>query len=189
MQKILHLGCGRKKRKGAIGVDIVKIKGVVDVVHDISRGLPFKDSSFDVIVAEHVLEHLEVKAFNFVLEEIYRVGKKNAVVEIVVPHYSGRTAWIDPTHVRGFSINTFDFYYSEHPVFDFYSKAKYRVLSKKVTKNTIGTRNVLLDTVYNKMFIPSVTYLANKQTSFFENLWCYWVGGFDLCIFRLSCLK
>lgn len=186
--KTLHLGCGRKKRKGAIGVDIAKIKGV-DLVHDIRKGLPFKTSSFDLVIAEHILEHLDINSMNFVIEEVYRVAKKKAVFEVIVPHYSGRIAWIDPTHFRGFSINTFDFYYSEKPVFDFYSKAKFKVLEKKVKKNSIGTNNVFLHLVYNKIFINLINYLANLNTSLCENLWCYLVGGLDLCYFKLEIIK
>lgn len=188
MKQVLHLGCGEKKEPGAIGVDIAPLKGV-DVVHDISKGLPFPSATFDTIIAEHVLEHIEVKSLQHVLEEIFRVAKNHAVVKIVVPHYSGRTAWIDPTHYRGFSINVFDFYYSSTPVFPFYSKAIFSVISKRMTKNLWGTNNFILHILYNKLFIRTVNFFANMQTAFCENIWCYWVGGFDLCFFVLKVEK
>jgi len=73
-KKILDIGCGNHKVKGAIGLDFVKIKGV-DIVHDLNKiPYPFKDNSFDVIYANQVLECLEIPLDN-VLGELCRICK------------------------------------------------------------------------------------------------------------------
>ena len=57
--KILHIGCGKNKRTGAVGVDVLPLDGV-DLVHDLNRTpYPFNNNEFDLVVAEHVLEHLD----------------------------------------------------------------------------------------------------------------------------------
>lgn len=56
-REILDLGCGTRKREGAIGVD--KIPSVADILHDLDCfPYPFEDSSFDEIHLDNVLEHL-----------------------------------------------------------------------------------------------------------------------------------
>ncbi len=45
-----------------------------DVLHDITKPFPFDDESFHIIIAFHVLEHVDFEeSFPFALSEIYRV--------------------------------------------------------------------------------------------------------------------
>jgi len=80
----LDVGCGwlkgKQTKRGMIGIDIHK--GMCDIQAD-AHHLPFKNETFNVILARAVLEHLEnpKKA----LEEIKRVARKNAYIEIEVP--------------------------------------------------------------------------------------------------------
>lgn len=53
----------------------------------------------------HVIEH--VANLVGLMEEVYRVCKSGAVVEIVVPYYTSRGAFRDPTHVRYITEDTF----------------------------------------------------------------------------------
>ena len=47
---LLDLGCGKSKRSGAIGVDIIESE-VVDVVHDLNEyPYPFADDEFNDIL-------------------------------------------------------------------------------------------------------------------------------------------
>ncbi|MEM4714257.1 MAG: class I SAM-dependent methyltransferase [Candidatus Nanoarchaeia archaeon] len=74
--KILDIGCGLRKYKlkknaKVIGLDVIKLPGV-DVVHDLEKTpLPFKDNEFDIVIANHVLEH--VKNLISVIHEIWRI--------------------------------------------------------------------------------------------------------------------
>lgn len=57
-----------------------------DIVADI-RKLPFKDNSFDTVLACQILEHLPFNDVEKVLSELNRVSKKNVVISVSYNHY------------------------------------------------------------------------------------------------------
>ncbi len=72
--KVLDIGCGRWKTKGAIGVDIIPSKGV-NVICDLNKvPYPFLDESADKIMCFEVIEHL--KNYKVILKEFHRILKK-----------------------------------------------------------------------------------------------------------------
>lgn len=108
----LHLGCGNKKAPGAVGIDI-NPKSQADIIHDLNIfPWPLRSDAFDHVICEHVLEHLDdiVKT----MEEIYRVSKDDAVVEIISPHFSSVNSWDDPTHKHHFTLTSFDYFRPDH---------------------------------------------------------------------------
>ena len=56
-----------------------------DAEVDISKPLPFADSSFNFILAEHVLEHIHVHDGYRFFEEAYRILKPGGVLRLCVP--------------------------------------------------------------------------------------------------------
>ncbi len=105
--KKLNLGCGRDIKEGWINLDSANIPGV-DVVHDIEKlPLPFHDEEFNEILAQDILEHVE---YIPVLKDIHRILKNGGLLTIRVPHFTSKNNFIDPTHKKRFSINTFDFF-------------------------------------------------------------------------------
>jgi SAM-dependent methyltransferase len=104
----LNLGCGRDIRPGFVNLDVAPLPGV-DVVHDLDSGpLPFEDAAFEEIVCKDVLEH--VADLVAVMRELHRVSVPGARLEIESPHFSSRAFYVDPTHRRAFSVDTFDFF-------------------------------------------------------------------------------
>ena len=99
----LDIGCGARKLEGSIGVDYRPYEGV-DVVFDLNsrRGWPFADDTFEYIYANHIIEHLHDTLHFFA--EAHRVARDGAILHIATPHYSSRDSWIDPTHVKQFSL-------------------------------------------------------------------------------------
>ncbi len=91
----LDLGCGERKKQGFIGIDTLSAKGV-DIVCDISKGLPCEDNIVDYIYSSFFFEHLPDVISLF--KELYRVSKPNAIIEFKVPHYQSFTQYKDPTH-------------------------------------------------------------------------------------------
>jgi len=105
---VIDIGSGERKTPGAIGIDIAKLK-TVDVLADVTYGLPFKDSSVDAAHAQHVLEHFE--DLPAVMKEVWRVCKPGGRFYVTVPHSSSHfMTWRDPTHKRGLNLSTFEYF-------------------------------------------------------------------------------
>lgn len=129
--KKLNVGCGNDIRAGYTNLDSAKLPGV-DVVHDIEQPFPFDDETFDEIVCQDVLEHVE---YIPVLKELYRIMKNGGIITIRVPHFTSKNNFMDPTHRKMFSCRTFDFftkssYLGRNYYFDFHFD---KVVSTKIT--------------------------------------------------------
>lgn len=110
--KSLNLGCGTDIRDGWVNLDVAALPGV-DVVHDLNRlPLPFADGEFAHVYAKDVLEHVN---YVDVLRELHRILRSGGTLAIQVPHFTSADNYIDPTHIRRFSIRTFDFFVANHP--------------------------------------------------------------------------
>ncbi len=107
-RRVLHLGCGRTKLPGSVGVDALSFPAT-DVVHDLNAfPWPFDEGSVDVIFAHSVLEHLDSLPTAF--EEMYRVCKNGARIIIAVPYFRSVDAFIDPTHRHFFTSGSLDYF-------------------------------------------------------------------------------
>jgi SAM-dependent methyltransferase len=108
--KKLNMGCGYKYLEGWINLDlsdkdIYDRKVKVDVTHDLDKfPYPFPDDSFDFVLVDNVLEHLEKPAR--IMEELERICKNNAIIKVVVPHFSGYKAYTDYTHKHYFTLDS-----------------------------------------------------------------------------------
>jgi predicted SAM-dependent methyltransferase len=80
----INLGCGPSVLEGWVNVDISRGPGI-DVVWDLSNGLPFPNESCALIFSEHVIEHLSREAAEKFVRECYRVLQKGGVVRISTP--------------------------------------------------------------------------------------------------------
>jgi SAM-dependent methyltransferase len=123
--RILDLGCGRAKTPGAIGADLNR-RSHADVILDLDQlPLPFHDNSFDSLVANSVVEHVEdIVRF---MEEVHRVCRPGARVHLVTPHFSSADAYADPTHRHYLSLRSFDYFTGAMPEFAFYSTARFQL--------------------------------------------------------------
>jgi predicted SAM-dependent methyltransferase len=109
----IDLCCGKYKPESYIGVDIFK-QPEVDIVFDLTKvPWPFEDSSVDEVRAHDAIEHLPDKIQT--MNEIWRICKSGALVDIFVPSTDGRGAFQDPTHVSYWNLNSFSYYSSAHP--------------------------------------------------------------------------
>jgi SAM-dependent methyltransferase len=132
----VDFGCGTHKQPGAIGVDIARVAGV-DVIADITRPLPFRDSSVDAVYGSHLVEHLDdVMAF---MGEVHRICRPDALVYFRFPNAtSPYMLWKDPTHRRGVLLDTFDYFdpsTSDGKVFGYYQPARFRIVKQRITFN------------------------------------------------------
>jgi ubiquinone/menaquinone biosynthesis C-methylase UbiE len=106
---VLDIGCGAHKQPGTIGIDRRAVPGV-DLVCDFERGLPFRESSITGAYSIHSIEHMR-DLIRF-MEELYRVCAPGAKICVKTPYYASRKAFIDPTHVRFMTEESFEYFKS-----------------------------------------------------------------------------
>ena len=106
--KRLNVGCGRDIKEGWINLDMVKHEGV-DVIHDLNKfPYPFKDNTFDIILASQIIEHLD-NPLSFI-KELWRIAKPGAEINIGTVHFSSPTVWGDITHKRPYQSDTLNYF-------------------------------------------------------------------------------
>jgi len=129
--RVLDLGCGTKKREGAIGLDCLPLPGV-DVVHDVERvPWPLADASFDEVHCLHVLEHVD--DICAVMDELHRVTRPGGRVHVVVPYFARYSAFKDPTHRRFCTYESFDYFVEGTGERDRrYSRHAFRYVSRRL---------------------------------------------------------
>lgn len=136
----LNLGCGNDYREGYVNVD--KVAGVADVLHDLDRfPYPWDDDSIDEVLMHHVLEHLT--DIEMVLDEIWRILKAGGKLLIWVPHFSHFQALTHPQHKHAFHYNTFAFCTAG-------SGEKYTDRLWSIDEARLDFGNRLLDFVFNR---------------------------------------
>jgi len=125
----LNLGCGLKPIAGHVNLDVVASVNP-DVVHDLNVfPYPFPDNSFDEIRALDVVEH--VTDLPGMMREIWRIARKDAIVEFTTPHFSCDNSYTDPTHVRHLSSRSFYYFEKGHP-FGFYGSDGFKVVQANI---------------------------------------------------------
>ncbi len=103
----IYLGCGKDKKEGFIGVDAYPFKGV-DVVADLTKGLPFGDSSADYIYTQDFMEHLPPESKVPVINEIWRVLENGGRMEHFIPNAGSRNDFGSPTHLSHWNLQQFE---------------------------------------------------------------------------------
>jgi ubiquinone/menaquinone biosynthesis C-methylase UbiE len=94
----LDLGCGKGKKEGFIGIDIVKTEDVDYILDLTTTNWPIPDSSVDEIYCCHVFEHLEGPQRIPFMDECWRIMKVGAQMQVIVPYWNSMAAIQDPTH-------------------------------------------------------------------------------------------
>ncbi len=179
--KILDIGCGKHKLPGSVGLDIVPLDGV-DVVHDLNQfPYPFPDNTFDSIRLIHVLEHIQ--SIPRTMEEIHRIARHGAEVNIETPHYTDASSWQDPTHLWHLNTRSLDFFLGHHAT-NYYSKARFEIQSSRVK----------LLKLYKWLGFEFLVNLENSHPrfrflrKFWEQYLCFFVRG-KVMTFKLRAIK
>lgn len=134
----VDLGCGNHKREGFIGIDRVAAEGV-DVVWDVCQGLPNADGTVDYVVADNLMEHIGTE-FIAVMNDLHRVLKASGRLTVIVPGvHAPAAAYGDPTHVRHFVPETWDYFDHGHPRWRDYGQS-YGIAPWKVLRREVRDR-------------------------------------------------
>jgi SAM-dependent methyltransferase len=173
----LNLGSGEFLKDGFVNVDFYSVSNP-DVSHDLNQfPYPFDDNYFEVVEADHVLEHL-ADPFN-VMRELRRICMPGATIHIRVPHFSRGFTHAD--HKRGFDV-TFPYYFN--PAF----KPGYQGIPLELIKMRLTW---FAQPYMKKSVLPApllmvgqtigafIDLFANLSPWLCSRLWCYWVGGFE----------
>jgi SAM-dependent methyltransferase len=178
---VIDIGSGDRKRPGALGVDIAPLPAV-DVLADLSRGLPFSNSSVDAVHASHVLEHFDDLVG--LMNEIWRICKPGGRVYITVPHAtSSFMTWRDPTHQRGLNLSTFSYFDSstaDGRRFAYYSKTNFRRVYARLRFAARGSegdealRNPLARTITDAL--EAIANRSPYAQHLCERWWGAWLG-------------
>lgn len=83
-ERKLEIGPGNERIKGFETLNIINSKST-DYILDASKSLPFKDNTFNLIYASHILEHIPWYQTQEILKEWMRVLKPGGSLEIWVP--------------------------------------------------------------------------------------------------------
>jgi len=142
----IDLGCGMNKASDHLGLDRKDfgIKGnskpYVDVIHDLEESvLPFTANTIDGIRSYHVFEH--IRNFIPLMNECWRILKEDGELNLTVPVGVSEFFLRDPTHVRPFTGQTFEYFTFGHKRFDRhaagYDILPWDVVSKKIDSNEL----------------------------------------------------
>ena len=153
---VLDLGCGSAKYPGAVGVDISPDTDA-DIVHDLDRfPYPIEDDSFDQILLQDVLEHVAEPIRMF--EELHRIARPGARIQLRTPHFSSVLAYGDPTHRHYFS--TIAIRQLAEPRFAHYSQVRFNIV------------HVTLD-LWLPFRLLGIAKLANRYPEIYEQYFAF----------------
>ena len=177
MGKKLNLGSGEFRKEGYVNNDYYSVSKP-DILHNLNDfPYPFNDNEFNLIEADHVLEHLE-NPFT-VMRELHRISVDNALLKIKVPHFSRGLTHAE--HKRGFDVS-FPLYFS--PTF----KGGYQGITfdlvimklKWFSQPDLKITNLTKPVFYlARLFGLIIDFFANLSPYFCSRIWCFWVGGFE----------
>lgn len=141
----LQIGCGRKAREDHVNLDIDPDVGA-DWVYDLNHplGLPAKIITdrfgtvelvggwFEEVLADNVLEH--IRDLMTAMRTIYEVMAVGGRFHLFVPHDLSYGAWQDPTHVRAFNEQSWQYFGERCPWPDGY----FELAELRLTPSSIG---------------------------------------------------
>ena len=153
----LNLGCGIDVREGWVNLDISERKGV-EVAHDLNKlPLPFENEKFDIVLCKDVLEHVN---YHPLINDIHRILKLGGSLIIRVPHFTSKSNYGDPTHIKQFAVNTF-YYFTEEKKYGY--KRDVKVFSKIKIRIRFEQFEILLFRVINKTLEKWVNKTPRRQ--------------------------
>lgn len=159
--RVLQIGSGRGASLfNACSLDL-SLAVRPDVVADLNQPLPFRDASFDGVLAFSILEH--VNDLFPVLLDIHRILRPGGVLVALVPHAASASAFTDPTHRQRLSALSFDYLVAGTALeaeWGFYAEQRFRMNLR------------LLELAKPWTYTPLQRW-ANRNLNIYERHLCY----------------
>lgn len=119
MTKKLNVGCGKLHQQSTSEVEWINIdispEVKPDLVCDMRKGLPFKDGEINHIEAICCLGQIVGNdEFLFVMNELWRVLKKDGTMHVYLPHKDFAHAYIDAFNQRHFNEESWQAFNETH---------------------------------------------------------------------------
>jgi len=174
----VELGCGDSKTPGYFGIDKYPYP-CVDKIFDLENGIPLKNDSVIRLKAEHFIEHISDKIK--IMNEIYRVCKDGAIVELTFPIAGSIGDFAHPDHKTHWNLETFywwanDEFRKENNIYP-----KFEILSmKKINNNLHGYVKLLViksDENVLKVFQPPKPAMGFTRNEELKDIYDTWVKG------------
>lgn len=116
----LDAGCGFNRQPNCIGMDN-REEAEPDVLHDLEDlPYPFPDDVFDRIIMSHVMEHLNPKLTNRIMNEMWRIMKVGGALMLAMPYAGSFGHYQDPTHIKPWNEATATYYDPTKPLYQIY---------------------------------------------------------------------
>lgn len=117
----LELGGGLAPAPGHINIDLIS---QADIVWDLNYGLPLNKLAYGAkslqttgyiegIRCHQLLEHLDT--IIPLMNDAYKIIKEGAELELSTPYALSKECWADPTHKRGYTPTTFEYFIKDSP--------------------------------------------------------------------------
>lgn len=144
----LNLGCGDAPMADAVNHDRIKHRPEIDVAHDLNNlPWPWKDSSFDMIVAASVFEHLNLDLVQSV-DECWRILRPKGQLYLKLPHWQSDVSWWDPTHRWRYSLRSFDLFDPDTKygqLYAFYTPRKWKIVNPAVLNKAESSIHITME--------------------------------------------
>lgn len=141
----LDIGCGGNKQEGFTGMDLRDLPGV-DIVHDIeSFPWPLEDESCLIVVASHVIEHIEPRYSLQFMDELWRVLIFGGTFCASTPYPGSRGYWQDPTHKQGWNEATFQYFSPDYPLYQIYQPKPWKIQKNFPVWQVNGNLEVIME--------------------------------------------
>jgi SAM-dependent methyltransferase len=168
---VLDIGCRDKALKQYLKEDIyyqgIDYKDDDEVLaYNLEDGIPFADESFDIVFALDVLEHVE--NIHFLLSEILRVSKKEAIVALPNMFY-----WkFRLRYLKGKDISA-KYVLPPKKVFDRHRWLTSYISSKFLIQSLSGNFNIVEKKYYYQYNSKLLKWIDFKLSKKFPNIFVY----------------
>jgi len=163
--KRLSIGGGGEKYSDCINFELTKERdNIVDVLGDVTKGLPFNNESFDEVLMIHVIEHIKRNYHSFVLGEIWRVLKLNSRLIMGFPDFiECAKAFIENRHGRRWELYNFCIFGRQDGEGDYHVSA---IEQQDITDKLINAGFVNIKYIKNSINITLSAYKGEKLKDF-----------------------
>jgi len=160
-KKRLYLDCGSgfNPQPGCITMD-KRPEADPDVVHDLEDlPYPFPDDTFDRITLSHVMEHLNPKLTNDIMNEFWRISKMGGYLLLAMPYAGSFGYWQDPTHCNGWNECTATYFCPEKPLYQIYRPRPWRL------EQNLWRSDGNIEIAFSKMTMEEAETILNGATN------------------------